>query len=400
MLLSKRRRNDYIYVYILLIPVMCRWLFLDTWEENLTINFLEYPLFVPEISFFLLPFYHNKFNSRFKKIAFISFLGLVYILLGCFANDIETVYLNFIGGSDFFVTTLIMALYPLDKRHFKIIRWPLLISLLLLGLEVFLFSTVLTYKGLEGALSYGALKRISTTVGASTGTGVIIFMLSSISYYCFFDKKFIQKIILVISTIAIIFTLSRGAIIVQLLFIMYVALKKVRMKGRLDFLKFLALTFIIVIFSLKINEKYNVVSSLTERVSNSIDSSDISSGRIDRYIMAYELFLQQPLIGNGSCSLNPYSRARSLDVDSMYGLSPHNFYLLFLVDYGFFGFILLLIVLSRFLKISFASGKLNILNFSFILLLIVIMNIEIIFMTMNFLFLFYLMALISRYELK
>lgn len=399
---SRIKIKDYIFVYLLVIPLICRWLFMVTLEEVFTISFFYYPLFIPEILFLLLPFYYvrtKKINKN--KLILLSIIGLFFVLTGLFINGCNSIYLNFIGGTDFFITTFIVALFPLQKRHLKIIRWPILFSVFLLSLEVVLFSTVLGYSGLEDAQSYGEIKRISTTAGGSTGTGVIIFMLSSIAFYLFYNRKYIQLLILVSSTLSILFTLSRGAIIVQLLFLLYYFLSNLQLKKSV--FKFFFTFLLLASISIMLNNKYQVVSSVSERIGNSVVSGDVTSGRTERFKKSYSLFLNNPIIGNGSSSLVSYSRAKAIkgsSVESLNSFSPHNFFLLILVDYGLLGLLLFGLILFEFIKISYQNKKFNILNFSFYILVLVLMNLEIVFMNIDYLMPTYLMASISRYKVN
>ena len=399
---SRFKRKDYIFVYLLIIPVICRWLFMVTLEEFFTISFFYYPLFIPEILFLFLPFYYVRTNKLKKnKLIFLSIIGLFFVFLGLWVNDYNSIYLNFIGGTDFFITTFIVALFPLEKRHLKIIRWPILFSLFLLSLEVVLFSTVLSYSGLEDAQSYGEIKRISTTVGGATGTSIIIFILSSIAFYLFYGRKYIQLLILVASTLSILFTLSRGAIIAQLLFLLYYFLNNLKLNKSI--FKFLFMIVLLVIISIILNNKYQVVSSVSQRIGNSVVSGDVTSGRTERFENAYSLFLNKPIFGNGSSSLVSYDRAKAIkgsSVESLNSFSPHNFFLLILVDYGLLGFLLFGLILFEFIKISYQNKKLNILNFSFYILVLILMNLEIVFMNIDYLMPTYLMASISRYKVN
>jgi len=218
----KKILRDHIFVYLLIFPIVTRWLFLDTWETALTFSVIDYPLFLPELSFLFLPFFYTGKTVNYNRLVWLAIIGLGYNLFTCLINPISTPYLNFIGGSDFYLTTLIVALFPISSRHIKIIRWPFLIVLILIGLQIILFSLgILKYAGLEDRHQYGEIIRISTTVGAATGTSAIIFMLSAICYYCFNDQKYLQIFILVFGTITIAFTLSRGGILAQILFLSY-----------------------------------------------------------------------------------------------------------------------------------------------------------------------------------
>jgi hypothetical protein len=397
---SRSKIKDYIFVYLLTIPIICRWLFTETLEDFFTISFFYYPLFIPEILFLFLPFYYVRTSKiRKNKLVFLSILGLFFLFLGLYVNDCNSIYLNFIGGTDFYITTFIIASFPLEKKHLKIIKWPIFFSLILLSFEVVLYSTIWSYSGLEDAKTYGGIKRISTTAGGATGTSVILFTLSSIAFYLFYDRRYIKFLILVVSTLSILFTLSRSAIVAQLFFLLYYFFSNLKLNKSI--FKYLFKIFLFVVISILLNKKYQIVSSVSERIVNSVDSGDYTSGRFERFDKAYSLFLNEPIFGNGSSYLLPYNRATSIkdySVDSLNSYSPHNFFLLILVDYGLYGFLLIILILFEFVKISFQDKKLNILNFSFYIVILIFMNLEIVFINMDYLMPTYLMASISRYK--
>lgn len=394
----RHKYKHYIFVYLLVLPIIYRWLFTETIEDYFTVSFFYYPLFIPEILFLLLPFFYVR-TSRIKnnKLILLSFLGLLFVFLGLWANGCNSIYLNFIGGTDFYLTTIIVALFPLQKTHLKIIRWPILLSLILISIEVILFSTTLSYSGLEDYNTYGQIRRISTTIGASTGTSIVIFMISSIAFYLFSGKKYIQLLILVFSTTSILFSLSRGAIITQSLFIIYYMI--INLKLNKVFFKYLIFITSFILIGNLINKKYQILDSVNYRLVDAIESSDFSAGRLDRFDKSYSLFLQSPIFGNGSSYLVAYNRAMDIKdykVESLNSYSPHNFFLLVLVDYGLLGLLIIGLILFHFVKISFQNKKINILNFSFYLVLLIFFNVEIVFMNIEYLMPMYLMAHISK----
>ncbi|TKG95379.1 O-antigen ligase family protein [Puteibacter caeruleilacunae] len=386
---------DCIYVFLLVFPVLCRWFFLDSWETRFTYNLFNYPLFLPELSFLLMVIFFPQVKGRNIKLVTVSIIGLIFVYIGCVWNSFPNPVINFLGGSDFFLTTLMFGLFPIKTKHIPYLKWILLGALVLLGIEIVLFSTVITYSGMQDRQEYGGITRISSTVGGSTGTAVVLFIVGTIVYHCFKINRTIRVGSVCFTTVAIIFTFSRGALLAQVLFVLFLSFKWIRHLKKQRSVFVFALCLIGVVFFSRSIKELKVMEGFKERFNNSIESGDITSGRTERWEMAYELFKESPIIGNGSGYINPYIRGRNIGAYSRDMFSPHNVYLLCLVDYGIVGFSLLCIVLLLFWKIAYNKED-STLRFAMFLIIVILMNVEIIFFSMHYLFPFCILAYVSK----
>jgi len=342
---------------------------------------LDYPLFLPELLYFFLPLVCPRRRKIHKPLIVLALLGLYYLLVNCLlkVEPIETALLNFYGGSDFFLFLFIYSLYPLESKHIKIVRWPLLFGWSCICLEIFMFSTVFTYRGLEGYQRFGEIARISTTIGAATGSGIVVFILGAILYQSFINRKIMSISIIAITSLAIAFTLSRGSLLAQVLFLVAVIAKHFM---PFNFKKVLQAVLALIMMSIVliwVNNSINIYSSIEERFENGIKSGDITSGREDRWSKTIDYISQDPILGNGSCFLLPYERARYLDVKTHNYFSPHNSYLLSLVDYGWIGFAIFFIVIIYIAFLVPRTSYFSLLNISLLLNIFILMNVEVVF---------------------
>lgn len=385
-----------IYCYILILPILLKWIFLETWEIRLTTHIFGYPLFLPELLYFLLPLVSPRRRKIHKPLIILALLGLYYLLINCLlkVDPIETAILNFYGGSDLFLFLFIFSLYPLEPKHITIVRWPILFGWSCICLEIFLFSTVLSYRGLEHYQRFGEIARISTTIGAATGSAIVVFMLGAMLYQSFMDRRIMSISILVITSLSIAFTLSRGALVAQVLFLAAVVLRNLM---PLSIKKILQVMLAVIFMSFVINfaaNSINLYASMEERFAYGIKSGDITSGRDDRWKQTIDYISQDPIFGNGSCFIMLYERARYLDVKTRNLFSPHNSYLLCLVDYGWVGFAILFIVILYMAILVPRTSYFSLLNLSLLINIFVLMNVEVVyfnaqyFVPLLFLFLF------------
>ncbi|BDD87666.1 hypothetical protein DPPLL_20310 [Desulfofustis limnaeus] len=125
-----------------------------------------------------------------------------------------------------------------------------------------------------------------------------------------------------------------------------------------------------------VNNRINLYSSMEERFAYGTESGDITSGREDRWKQTIHYVSQNPIFGNGSSFLMPYERGRYLDVKSLNSISPHNSYLLCLVDYGLVGFGILFSVIIYIVILVPRDSYYSLLNLSLIINIIVLMNVE------------------------
>lgn len=403
MVLKKTDINLFLYCHCLLLPIIFRWIFLNSLESLFTINFLEYPLFIPELLFFFLPFLWKPKYGRNNKLVIGGFIGLIYLMLNCIINEIPTLYLNFISGTDFFICFIIIGLFPLSFNQINYFKWTFFIVFIFICLQVLLISTgIISYTGennsTDDAYNIGELIRFKTTVGSSIQTGLIITFLVSILCYGF-KSRFINFFIVLFGLICVAMTLSRGPLLLYLILLLYLG------KDLLLFIykKIIHLPIILLFFGLcffgifMVDSQIGITKSLGARFEGR--QEDLSSGRDIRYIYAIDIFKNNVLFGAGSGNTKPYNRTGENIITSpsynQYRLSPHNTYLLYLADYGIFGFLIFIYLFFNILKIAFIKKKLNAINLTLLFILLISMNTEVIYTNMDMLLIILIMAFLS-----
>lgn len=405
-----KRNNikNFWYVLCLLFPIIARFLFIDVIETSLTFSFLDYPLFLPEILFFFLPFLWKPAYGRNWKFVVLGVIGLFYLFINCLINDIPTLYHNFIGGTDFFICFIILGFFPISFEQLMVVRKLLLITFLLVCAQVILFSSgILSYSGANGSTDdlqeIGSLIRFKTSAGSAIKTGFILLILSSLLHSLYYQQKYFRSGILLLALVAIAMTLSRGPLIVFLVFFIYITRKIITSFFKGKFLRHFPLYiiggFLIVLAMIKLDSALGISRSFMARIDGNAISNDVTSGRDIRYQYALDIIKDNLLFGAGSGNTKPYERTGSIEITSKsydkYHLSPHNSYLLFLADYGLIGFLIFVLIFIQVFKVAFKYKKLNSINLCLLSIVILSMNTEIIFLNMDMLMLLIVTAYIS-----
>lgn len=395
MALTKSRVKEYLYIYSLFIPLISRWLFLDSWESALTFSFFSYPLFLPEVMFFFLPFLWKRSYGRYYRIVYWSILGFIYLFLNCLVNEIPSLYLNFISGTDFFLSFLLLGLFPITFRQVQKIRGILLFVFIAVSMQIILYSSgILSYSGestsTESIQMIGSLIRFRTTAGSSISSAILIFILSSILYATFEDKKKYQAGILLMGLIAVGMSLSRGAVLVYILYLIFIlskTMKTVLAKHKKYILSYSLGLIVIIITAYTVDQKLSISESFLQRLE--FTSNNVTSGRDIRYDYAWEIINKNFIFGAGSGNTTPYARTGDNSIYSpsysQSKLSPHNSYLLFFADYGICGMIIFFTLFYITLKIAFRYKRWNNLNLTLVLILVFTMNVEIFLLNIDFL---------------
>jgi O-antigen ligase len=295
----------------------------------------------------------------------------------------------------------VFSLFPLSYRHFKILKIPIITILIIICLEIVLYSFgILKYSESLGDQEYGGITRISTTIGAATGTAVAVLLLLGIAYPLVNPKKEIVKnSILYFSGAAILITLSRGSIIAFMIILTIFLYKKYFQNKLKNIFKNIFKVAFSLIIAFLIGNNFGIFDSVLER-SNSLNSNEnLSSGRFDRWQSSFEFISESPIIGNGPNYYTILKRARHMDIDSLDLFSPHNTFFLILMQTGIIGFLVflaILVTMCRQLRIS----NIGISGIVFYTTILISMNTEIVFVFMEFTGLFMLLWNISLIEKK
>lgn len=373
-----KQGNIYSYIYpnLLVIPIILRWLLPVSIEDRLYVCPFGVYFFLPDLLYLIYVFGYKGKRVIFKnKKMSMVFLGLtfIFVLFHMFVSEGDLYYkLNLLVSSfSFIYIPFIYLNFPLNREGLERIEIPLIVSLLVLCGEVLLYSLgILTYTTADGddltagLYDTGGIMRISTTVGAATGTAIIILMLGCIitSYYRIGKVKLYSLYVLI--SLTLLFTVSRGSLLIWLIYLSIYAFKIIK---DLSFAKKLAFVLVVIASLLVLNQQ-RVFEPLKYRMET--NKYDVTTGRDDTNNAAANLIRSSDFFGVGIGNVFPEKIIQyKLNVPHYIGM--HNTYLTYIAEIGIFGvFFLLLFYLSlilqlRVLKIPLAFIAICIMMISF-----------------------------------
>ena len=255
-------------------------------------------------------------------------------------EDIPYIVIN---NYSFIYFPILFFTLPLDHRHIISLRWLFLGIWAIICTEVLLYSVGLSVFGPdlteEMATDYAGVYRVHTTLGAATGTSIVVYILGILlTSYFPFDRR-IVFLILIITTIAVLFSISRGAILVWGLYVLSLFyrdyLKKSNFIRKIGYL-------VLAIASLVLLYHYSFFDPLIAR-SELKNRSNWTSGRDEFNERVFDIIKEADFMGVGSGEVYPDKSI--IDVITIKHYAPvHNVYLLYLAEIGLFGCLFLLFI--------------------------------------------------------
>lgn len=376
--------RDAFIVFLFILPMISLWLFPASLEARFTIVLFGYfPFYLLDVCYIIFPFL-AKFKSNkgdIRKASYFLLFQFIAALLSFFINEYSDFRLVLWSNMHYFIAMFFTLFYPFSKYQVRIAVYCFSIAFIVLFAQLVLYSTGVLSAPIEIEHEYAGVARISTTVGAATGTGVIMFMLGGIVFYAF-EKTKLKYWILLFWTISVFVTISRGPSLALVLFVIYFIYKEIlnsHKKFRTIFRLAISFVFLTVLLNFS-----GFLAPLLERSSQSA-GGDITSGRGEMVDMGVRIFSLYPVwgigIGNAFCSKTLFD----IDYVRTYPLAPHNYYILTLIEQGVVGFILFMLTLFFLLKqlpIRFCS-----LSAVLLITVLVLFNTEAIFVNSEFIFL-------------
>ena len=271
----------------------------------------------------------------------------------------------------------------------------------IISLEIVLYSFgFLSYeKDLSGEHDFSGISRISTTIGSATGTAVAYFLMSVILYN-FISEKY-KKIFIIITALVGSITLTRSILLANiiLLFFVFIQKKEVKNNKKQKIYKTLGALVLFLIIPIALN-KIGILDSISSRnESLEYGNRDVSNGRFDRWISGLEFFKESPILGNGANSVTMHKRARYMDVDSKDLFSPHNTFVLILMERGIVGFFVFLVILFQLIRPIRIRGT-SIIKLTILIAVFISMNTEIVYVFIEFSGLLFILWNLSLLEKK
>lgn len=392
--MKKGTLSSFIIPNLLVIPIILRWLLPVSIEDRLNANIFGVYFFLPDLLYliYILTYKGKPTLYKNRKIAFM-FLGLTFafVLFQMLFSEGDSNYkFNLIINSfSFIYIPFIYINWPLNRDGLEKIKITLLVSLLILCGEVLLYSLgILAYTTADGddltagLYDTGGIMRISTTVGAATGTAIIILMLGCIitGYYQMGKVKLYSLFILI--TVTLLFTVSRGSLLIWLLYIGIYAFKKL---SDLSFLKKIGFMIVLAV-SLVVLNNQGVFEPLKYRMET--NRTDVTTGRDDLNNEAIRLIEGTGYFGVGIGNVFPEKNIQyKFNVPHYIGM--HNTYLTYVAEIGLIGlFFLLMFYLSVIGQLRFHKIPLSLVV---ICVLLISFNTEAVFVDQEYIALFFLL---------
>ena len=214
---------------LFVLPMIIHWLMPWGIESKMYLSILGIKLFIPDFLYIIYIIYCLNPQNRRRSLSplkkaflfFIIYAIVAYSWLCLIFNGIEYVNSLIINNLSFVWFTALCIFLPLSKDEISRTKPFLFSALTLLVFEVIVYGLgIMHYSKLTGQ-DFNGVMRISTTIGAATGTAVIIGLLGAIclSLYSWSIKG--KIIVLLFSSIGIFYTMSRGTSLLWCMFIGY-----------------------------------------------------------------------------------------------------------------------------------------------------------------------------------
>lgn len=400
-LLSK----DFVIPNLLVLPMVIHWLLPSGIENRMYISLAGVAFFLPNIFYLLYVINYKQLHVGSKRhlvksyIALLSLLFLYTVVHTLGSGYAFSSFTNVLFGNLTFVyLPLLFFLFPLDLEHADKTKYLLAISLVFISFQVIIYGLgIMTYTSATGddltANEYdiGGVFRVSTTVGASTGSALIIALIGILIVGFYKFKPYVKIPILVLATVAIFLTLSRGPILLWCLYLLTYVLK---LFGRISF-KNRFWVIVLIVSGVYIMERYGVFDPFRERIDlkNNYASTDVTSGRNEFNHDAMNILKSSDYFGVGSGRVFPEKQLVNT-FKNKYNVRMHNTYLVYLAELGVLGgslyFLLYLLILTK------TDFKRTSLGWGLLMTLVISFNSEAVFVYSEYLGIVLLLVILSQ----
>lgn len=387
--------KDKLSIYLFIIPMLTRWVLPSSIELQLVTHLFEIPLYIPDICYIIFVIIAKSnithYRANIIKILLLQFLFIIFSI----ADNYSSFSLQAIlGNQPFIFYFLLISIFPFKRKQILYIKWPIIIVFAFICFQIILGSFgIVNYLESERH-SYAGIVRVSTTIGGSTGSAIIILLLGAV-IYSFYTKGRFSYFFMLIWIATIILTISRGSAIVILCFTI-ITIYKYLIKTKSTWKKISLLFVIVSGFTLLYS--FGVFNPITERSLMLEDDGNITTGRDTRLEDGLKIFSENPLWGVGSGNVFPSKDFRSFNVKSTHPLATHNYFVTILAEQGFIGLSATIIVMLLFIV------KMNIKRHTIPLIIIlctfISMNTESIFVDSEFISIYAFLCSISFYQLE
>lgn len=353
--------KKYLIPAFCVLPMIFHWILPSGIEDSLFLNIMGVRFFAPDLLYFVYVLYFNTAQYKVRKILPSKYKLRLLLLCICilaysfvclaFGSVNAGMITLMVNNMSFVWFSLLFLLAPLSDRQIQLTKPFMVTSLAILISEVVLFSLgLMTYRTAMGnqlkGQDFDGFMRISTTIGAATGTAVVIGLLGALCLTVYKWNK-IEKIILLLATTAGVYiTMSRGSSIAWTLFVVYFVYKEY-----LYHVSFSKKFKLAIVISLVITALFyvGVFRPILARFEHMEQSSDFSAGRDDKMDISIRMIKESFPFGYGLGQVFP-EKAIALDYKAPNKFAPHNMYTLIGIELGIPGllmYLLLIILLLR-----------------------------------------------------
>lgn len=357
--MSNFDRIDYLLPNLLVLPMVSQWLLPEGMERILFIDILGITFYFPNICYFLYIYLYNNNQRNFREFDMPSiylhtivgcmFFFFFYLLIDVGIARIGDAINIFVNDFAFIYSFVLFFYFPLPLKILDKCKYLMLGALFVLSLEVILYSTgLMSYTSaagtdlLEGQYETAGIFRVSTTIGAATGSAIIIAALGMLCSSFFYFNSLTRIFVLLLTTVTIFMTISRGSIIVwgiYLLFYIYVSfLKNTTFEQRI---KVFIVSTIVIIGAVNMG----LFAPVMERQSRLNESENVYAGRDSKNDFMLGYIAENDYFGSGAGMFYPDKCLQGkYETKNNWGHSPHNSYLLILAELGIIGLLLFIII--------------------------------------------------------
>lgn len=370
---------DNILPNILIIPMITHWVLPDSIESIFYIDLGYFDFYVFNVLFFFYMYGYNKINISFssrylaikKVVNILCLLFLLFAILNLICNESDDILKLIINNFSFIFFLWLFFNFPLNSYYIKKTKLLLFITLFVLSLEVVLFSfglihyTSATGNEIEGE-TFEDFMRVSTTIGAATGTSLVLVILGSLCVLLE-ESRFFKLCVYLIATVAIVLTLSRGGILTWAL---YSFCYFYRYYYVVFSLKKRFVSIVLMLFLLFILSDTGILDAVLSR--NDRADGDVTNGRMERFEKGLITYYNSSYYGVGMGRVYP-DKCIVGDFYSPYFSAPHNYYIIVLAENGIIGLIIVVLLL---IVVLFAVDYNLLTSYILVLLLLVNFNTE------------------------
>lgn len=350
--------KDKIIPSFLLIPFLSHWILPDGLESKFYIDFIGIPIYLIDLCYLIYicnygslycpKAYYSNLNIKFF-VKLFAFSFVFYEIFLSFLTSNNDVVLKILGNNMFVFSALIFLHYPLSEKTIDKTKYVVIMTAVVVALEVILFSLgILHYDADLGNQEYGGIVRISSTVGAATGTAVALVILGTLIVSVYELKEITRWSLCLLITVSIFFTISRGSICVWSIYLFFIIYRRYIQHSTLNKRIACLILCIITIFSLF---KVDVFDPVLERQDNLSSTGNVATGRDDLQNEALYLYSISGGLGVGHGETNLDKSIKSLVVRS-HPLGVHSLYYMILAELGIPGIFMLisflLFIISKF----------------------------------------------------